>query len=135
MLLREISVSRDVFAGIRRFPVGKLQVQTYFCQKLRFRVVFLCEFNVSPWGSGGFWGPSWDADPARLRETTGFMFGPKNMPARPWNLRSNLPHERGPPVDVHEETRSILQGAPQTWSHARDLGFFSLTRILRAVGK
>ena len=49
----------------------------------------------------------------------------KNMPARPCNLHSNLPHERGPPVDVHEETRSILQGAPQTWSHARDLGFFS----------
>ena len=49
----------------------------------------------------------------------------KNMPARPRNLHSNLPHERGPPVDVHEETRSILEGAPQTWSHARDLGFFS----------
>ena len=49
----------------------------------------------------------------------------KNMPARPCDLHSNLLHGRGPPVDVHEESRSILQGAPQTWSHARDLGFFS----------
>ena len=49
----------------------------------------------------------------------------KNMPARPCNLHRNLPHARGPPVDVHEETRRFLQGAPQTWSHARDLGFFS----------
>ena len=77
MLLREISFSRDVFAGIRRFSMGKLQVQNYFCQKLRFRVVFFCEFNVSPWGSGGFGGRSWDANPARLRETTRFMFWQK----------------------------------------------------------
>ena len=55
MLLREISFSRHVFVGIRRFPVLKLQVQSYFCQKLRFRVVFSCEFNVSPWESGGVW--------------------------------------------------------------------------------
>ncbi len=49
MLLREILFPRDVFVEIRRFPVGKLQIQTYFCQKLRFRVVVFCEFNVSPW--------------------------------------------------------------------------------------
>ena len=65
------------FAGIRRYTVGKLQVQTYVCQKLRFRVVFFPEFNVSPWGSCGFWVPSWEANPARLRETTLFMFGQK----------------------------------------------------------
>ena len=125
MLLREILFSRDVFVGIRRFPVGKLQVQSYFCQKLRFRVVFFSEFNVSPWGSGGFLGAVLGRGPRQAQGNNAIHVGAKNMPARPCNLQRNLPHERGPPVDVHEETRSILQGAPRTWSHARDLGFFS----------
>ena len=43
MLLREILFSRNDFLGIRRFPMAKLQVQSYFCQKLRFRVVFFCD--------------------------------------------------------------------------------------------
>ena len=39
--------------------------------------MFFYDFYVSPWGSGGFGGPSWDANNARLRETTRFMFGQK----------------------------------------------------------
>ena len=125
MFLREISFSRDVFVRIPRFPVGKVQVQGYFCQKLRFRVVFLCEFNVSPWGRGGFGGAVLKREPRQAQGNNAIHVWVKITPARPSNLHSNLPHERGSPVDVHEETRSILQGAPQTWSHARDLGFFS----------
>ena len=64
-------------------------------------------------------------EPRQAQGNTAIRVRAKNMPARPCNLYRNLPHERGPSVDVHEETRSILQGAPQTWSHARDLGFFS----------
>ena len=48
MLLREISFSRDVFVGIRRFPVGKLQVQSYFCQRLCFRVMFFLRIQRFP---------------------------------------------------------------------------------------
>ena len=77
-----------------------------FCEKFHFRVMFLWEFGASPWGScrfrptfarscvcawcfsansmfphgevAGFGGPSWDANPARLRETTRFMLGQKS---------------------------------------------------------
>ena len=124
MLLREISFSDDVFVGIRRFPVGKLQVQGYFCQKLRFRVVFFLRIQPFPMGKWRVWGAVLGREPRQAQGNNAIHVRAKNMPARPCNLYSNLPHERGPPVDVHEETRSILQGAPQTWSHARDLGFF-----------
>ena len=97
LLLPEVQFSRGVLLRIQRFPMGKWRV--------------------------------WEAVLAReTRQTQGnnaIHVRAKNMPARPCNLHSNLPHERGPPVDVHEETRSILQGVPTTWSHPRDLGFFS----------
>ena len=64
-------------------------------------------------------------EPRQAQRNNAIQVGAKNMPGRPCNLYSSLPHERGPPVDVHEETQSILQSAPKTWSHARDLGIFS----------
>ena len=64
-------------------------------------------------------------EPRQAPGNNAIHVGARNMPARPCNLYSNLLHERGSQVDVHEQTRSILQGVPQTWSPARDLGFFS----------
>ena len=97
LLLPEVAFSRGVFLRIQRFPMVK-------------------------WG---VLGAVLGREPRQAQGNNAIHVRAKNMPARPCNLHSNLPHERGPPVDVHEETRSILQGAPKTWSHARDLGFFS----------
>ena len=85
------------FLRIQRFPMGKLRVL----------------------------GAVLEREPRQAQGNNAIHVWAKNMQARPCNLPSNLQHERGPPADVHEETRSILQGAPQTWSHSRDLGFFS----------
>ena len=97
LLLPEVAFSRGAFLRIQRFPMGKSRV----------------------------WGAVLEREPRQAQGNNAIHGGTKNMSARPCNLYNTLPHERGPPVDVHEETRRILQGAPQTWSHARDLGFFS----------
>ena len=97
LLLPEVAFSRGVFLRIQRFPMGKLRV----------------------------WEAALAREPRQAQGNNAIHVWAKNTPARHCNLHSNLPHERGPPVDVHEETRSILQSAPKTWSHARDLGLFS----------
>ena len=107
LLLPEVAFSRGVFLRIQRFPIGKWRV----------------------------WGAVVGREPRQAQGNNAIHVGAKNMPARPCSLYRNLPHERGPPVEVHEEPRSILQGAPKTWSHARDLGLFSRNRILRAAGE
>ena len=153
---RWLAASRTPLLTDRGRPPSRITgfrgAEQCFCEKFHFRVMFLWEFDVSPWGSCRFratfarscvfaWCFSANSTfPHGEVAGSGGRLGTRTPPgsgkqrdscsgkkhAGPTlQFTSNLPHERGPPVDVHEETRSILQGAPQTWSHARDLGFFS----------